>query len=116
MHRTMTEPDPRRRRILFRATHRGTQETDRLVGGYVSARLLTFTDPELAAVEAMMDLPDVDLADWLMGRLPIPPGEHAPLLNAMFQSIHAKPPPTTATDPARRIAPEATYDPPGTSQ
>ncbi len=21
-----------------------------------------------------MDLPDVDLADWLMGRLPIPPG------------------------------------------
>ena len=85
----MTEPDPRRRRILFRATHRGTQETDRLVGGYVSARLLSFTESELDAVEAMMDLPDVDLADWLMGRLPIPPGEHAPLLNAMYRAIHA---------------------------
>ncbi len=108
----MTEPDPRRRRILFRATHRGTQETDRLVGGYVSARLLSFTDAELDAIEAMMDLPDVDLADWLMGRLPIPAGEHAILLHAMFQSIHAKAPPTVALDAARRIAPEATYEAP----
>jgi antitoxin CptB len=30
-----------------------------------------------------MDLPDPDLADWLMGRVPIPPGAHAPLLQAM---------------------------------
>ena len=108
----MTEPDPRRRRILFRATHRGTQETDRLIGGYVAVRLLNFTDAELDAVEAMMDLPDVDLADWLMGRLPIPPGPHAPLLQAMFRSIHAKAPPVTGIDPARRIAPEAAYEPP----
>ncbi len=83
----MTEPDPRRRRILFRATHRGTQETDRLVGGYVSPRLTTFTESELDAIEAMMDLPDVDLADWLMGRLPIPPGPHAPLLHAMREAV-----------------------------
>ncbi len=89
MQPAMTEPDPRRRRILFRATHRGTQETDRLVGGYVAPRLLTFTDTELDAIEAVMDLPDVDLADWLMGRLPIPPGEHAPLLQAMRDAARA---------------------------
>ena len=83
----MTEPDPRRRRILFRATHRGTQETDRLIGGYVAPRLMDFTDAELAAVEAMMDLPDPDLADWLMGRLPIPKGPHAPLLHAMRDAV-----------------------------
>ena len=74
----MTEPDPRRRRILFRATHRGTQETDRLIGGYVAPRLMAFTDTELDAVEALMDLPDPDLADWLMGRLPIPVGTTRP--------------------------------------
>jgi antitoxin CptB len=85
----MNETDPRRRRVLFRATHRGTQETDRLVGGYVAPRLHSFTETELDAIEAMMDLPDVDLADWLMGRVPIPPGEHAALLRAMFQAIHA---------------------------
>ena len=79
----MTDLDPRRRRILFRATHRGTQETDRLVGGYVATRLAHFTEAELVAIEAVMDLPDVDLADWLMGRLPIPPGQHAPILQAI---------------------------------
>jgi antitoxin CptB len=79
----MTELDARRRRILFRATHRGTQETDRLIGGYVAPRLAAFTDPELDAIEAIMDLPDVDLADWLMGRLPIPPGPHATTLQTI---------------------------------
>jgi antitoxin CptB len=76
----MTDLDQRRRRILFRATHRGTQETDRLVGGFVTPRLASFTEAELDAIESLMDLPDVDLADWLMGRLPIPPGPDAPML------------------------------------
>jgi antitoxin CptB len=79
----MTDLDQRRRRILFRATHRGTQETDRLVGGYVTARLANFTEAELDAIESLMDLPDVDLADWLMGRLPIPPGPDSPMLHAI---------------------------------
>ena len=90
MTAAMTHPDPRRRRILFRATHRGTQETDRLVGGYVAPRLVDFSDAELDAIEAVMDLPDVDLADWLMGRLPIPPGPHAPLLQAMRDAVTAR--------------------------
>jgi len=76
----MTDLDQRRRRILFRATHRGTQETDRLVGGFVTPRLASFTEAELDAIESLMDLPDIDLADWLMGRLPIPPGPDAPML------------------------------------
>ena len=86
----MTEPDPRRRRILFRATHRGTQETDRLIGGYVAPRLMAFSDSELDAIEAMMELPDPDLADWLMGRLPIPDGSHSALLHAMRAAVVAR--------------------------
>jgi antitoxin CptB len=73
----------RRRRILFRATHRGTHETDLLIGGYVAERLDVFSEAELAAVEAIMDLPDVDLADWLTGRLPIPPSIDSPMLRAI---------------------------------
>jgi antitoxin CptB len=75
--------DARRRRLLFRATHRGTHETDLLVGGYVASRIDHFTDSELDALEALLDLPDPDLADWLTGRRPIPPTAHAPLLAAM---------------------------------
>ena len=79
----MTDYDQRRRRILFRATHRGTHETDLLVGGFVAPRLAGFTEPELDAIEAVMELPDVDLADWLTGRLPIPPSADSPMLRAI---------------------------------
>jgi|ERR1700722_7499791 antitoxin CptB len=94
----MTEPDqaqlapegvpgaePRRKRLLFRATHRGTYENDLMIGGFVREHLNTLTQADIAALEALMELPDVDLADWLTGRRPIPP-EHA---TAMLLRIHA---------------------------
>ncbi len=74
----------RRRRLLFRATHRGTQETDLLIGGYVEARLGSLTEADMDALEEVMELPDADLADWLTGRRPIPPEADSPMLQAMF--------------------------------
>ena len=82
----MSSPSPsdtRRRRLLFRATHRGTHETDLLIGGFVEKRSHTLTDAEMDALEEIMELPDVDLADWLTGRLPIPPDADSPMLRAM---------------------------------
>jgi antitoxin CptB len=78
--------DPRRRRILFRATHRGTYENDILIGGFVRTRLDAFTDADLDALEAVIDLPDAVLADWLTGRQPIPPESDTPMLRAMRQA------------------------------
>ena len=78
--------DHRRRRILFRATHRGTQENDILIGGFVRARLAGFSDSELDAVEAIIDLPDAMLADWLTGRQPIPAESDSALRRAMRQA------------------------------
>ncbi len=91
-------PDPagldvRRRRILFRATRRGTKEADRLVGGFVTARIARFDEHELVSVEGILDLPDVDLADWLMGRRPVPPEHDTPMLRAIGD----------AARPARKI-------------
>lgn len=82
--------DSRRRRLLFRATHRGTQETDILLGGYVAARIAAMDGTELDALEAVMELPDVDLADWLTGRRPIPPGEHHALLRTIAAEALAR--------------------------
>lgn len=81
----MTEPDHsptdiRRRRLLFRATHRGTYENDLLIGGFVRAHLETFTETEITALEDLMERPDVDLADWLTGRRPIAPEDATPML------------------------------------
>jgi antitoxin CptB len=79
--------DGRRRRLLFRASHRGTKEADILVGGFVAARIGGFSGAELDVLEAIMDLPDPELADWLTGRLPIPAAHaQAPMLLAMRQA------------------------------
>jgi antitoxin CptB len=78
--------DSKRRRLLFRANHRGTRENDILVGGFVTARLADFSEAEIAELEAIMDLPDPTLADWLTGRAPIPPEHDSPLLRAMREA------------------------------
>ncbi|MBI0432840.1 succinate dehydrogenase assembly factor 2 [Roseomonas sp. KE0001] len=80
---TTPELTPRRRRLLFRAHHRGTKETDLMVGGFVARHIAVFTDPELDELEAVLDHLDVDLADWLSGRRPIPPEVMTPMMARM---------------------------------
>ncbi len=62
----------RKRRMLYRATHRGTYETDLIIGSFAQRHIAGMDQPALDALEAVMDYPDIDLADWLTGRRPIP--------------------------------------------
>ncbi len=84
-------PDPaddhRRRRLLFRANHRGTKENDLLLGGFVARLLDAFTAADLDALELILDLPDPDLAEWLSRRKPIPADLSPPALAAMLHRI-----------------------------
>jgi antitoxin CptB len=84
MSDNQTEADhTRRRRLLYRATHRGSHECDLLIGGFVARRIATLDAAALDALETLMDLPDSDLADWLTGRLPIPPEADSAMLRQM---------------------------------
>jgi antitoxin CptB len=90
----MTEPDhsaldTRRRRLLFRATHRGTFENDLMIGGFVRAHLDSLTEADLDALETVMEMPDTDLAEWLTGREPIPPKEDTPMLRRMREFMRS---------------------------
>ncbi len=90
----MTEPahdnlDARRRRLLFRATHRGTHENDLLIGGFVAARLADFSAGDLDELEALLEMLDVDLADYLTGRRPIPPRDDSPMLRRIKAAVDA---------------------------
>ena len=75
--------DPRRRRLVFRAHHRGTKEADLMIGRFVATNIAGFTPAELDELEAVLEYPDVDLADWLSGRRPIPPDCRTPMLDRM---------------------------------
>ena len=72
--RLMTDypTDPRRKRILYRATHRGTKEADAIIGGYFTDAAASVPDGQLAEVEEFLELSDLDLIDWLWGRSQVP--------------------------------------------
>jgi len=53
MPQDIPELDPRRRRLLFRARHRGTKEADLMIGGFVSRNLSAFSEAELGEIEAV---------------------------------------------------------------
>jgi antitoxin CptB len=46
----------------------------------VDRHIHAFTEAELDELEAILELPDVDLADWLSGRRPIPAEVATPML------------------------------------
>jgi antitoxin CptB len=100
----MSEPetasfDARRRRLLYRATHRGTYENDILLGGFVRRHIDAMRESELAALEALLELPENDLADWLTGRLPIPADADSPMLRRVLGEAGSSPSPQSP--PAR---------------
>ncbi len=82
--------DPRRRRVLFRAWRRGTREMDLLLGRFADAYIATLDDDGLAALEALLEVPDADLFAWLTGRAPVEPVHATPLYHAIaaFHATH----------------------------
>ncbi|MFT8674817.1 MAG: succinate dehydrogenase assembly factor 2 [Acetobacter sp.] len=90
-----TDPAPddlatRRRRLRFRANHRGTFETDILIGQFVDEQADSLNADELADMEAILEMPDPDLTDWLFGRLPLPEEKATPMLRRMVDSCRTR--------------------------
>lgn len=72
--------DPRRKRALFRAWHRGIREMDLVMGRFADREIATLSEAELDEFERLMDEPDPLVFAWLIGRA-TPPVEFAtPLL------------------------------------
>ena len=65
--------DIRRKRLLFRSWHRGTRESDLILGRFADAHLAGFDPIQLDRYEALLDCADADLFDWVAGRATPPP-------------------------------------------
>ncbi|MBI1205707.1 MAG: succinate dehydrogenase assembly factor 2 [Azospirillum sp.] len=65
----------RRRRLQFRAWHRGTRELDLLIGSFADRYLADFDEVQLDRFARLLELSDPDLYGWMTGREP-PPPEH----------------------------------------
>lgn len=91
MSRTSYDLDPRRRRTLFRAWHRGTREMDLLLGRFADASIADLTDAELDAFEALMEVPDRELFAWITGTAETPANYSGPVFDRIVAFARANP-------------------------
>ena len=66
-------PDLRCRRLLFRSWHRGTQESDLILGSFAERFLQGFDSRQLDRFEALLDCNDADLFGWIIEGATPPP-------------------------------------------
>jgi antitoxin CptB len=81
--------DPRRRKLLFRAWHRGIREMDLIMGRFADASIDGLNEVELVEFEQLMDLPDQQLLAWITGEAEVPSAHDGPLFRRLrqFQSM-----------------------------
>ncbi len=85
-----SELEPRRRKLVYRACHRGTKEMDLVLGGFVQNVIAELSEAELDELEKIIALPDPSLSSWLIGKEPVPP-EFDTKLMASILSFSYKP-------------------------
>jgi antitoxin CptB len=78
-NRTSAELDPRRRRTLFRAWHRGIREMDLIFGQFADNELPMMPQAELDEFERILTEDDGDLFKWICGDEATPERLQTPL-------------------------------------
>ena len=81
--RSNEDLDVRRRRLRFRAWHRGTRELDLLLGRFADAEIAKLDEQDIGSFEALMDVPDHDLYGWIIGSEEPPTPYDTPLLRRL---------------------------------
>jgi antitoxin CptB len=83
----MTQPEAletRRKRLLWRASHRGLREMDLLLGGFARSHIERLSEDELDELETIIAIPDQELMAWLLGDVPAPQGQATSTLKALL--------------------------------
>ncbi|HET6379080.1 MAG TPA: succinate dehydrogenase assembly factor 2 [Methylocella sp.] len=74
------ELSARRRRILYRAWHRGMREMDLILGRFADAHITGLSESELDDLELLMEAPDKDVFGWVSGERSAPSLYDKPVL------------------------------------
>ncbi len=64
--------DHRRKRLKYQSHHRGFKEADLILGSFADRYLDEMSPEQLDQFEALLNLPDVVLYGWAIGRDPVP--------------------------------------------
>ncbi|MGA8551419.1 MAG: succinate dehydrogenase assembly factor 2 [Stellaceae bacterium] len=82
----------RRKRLMFRSWHRGTRETDLILGRFAEAHLAGFEGAQLDRYEALLECADADLFDWASGQASPPAALDHDVMRLLRAFRHNAPP------------------------
>ncbi len=84
----------RRRRLLFRAWHRGIKELDLIFGNFVEANLDSFDHEDCRWFEALFEENDQEIIKWVTGGAEEPEKFRGPMMDRIkkldFMTLKAK--------------------------
>ncbi len=79
-----------RKRLTFRAWHRGTREMDLLIGSFAEKYINSFDADDLAIFEEVLINNDPDVYDWIIGRQKAPEELKSKVLDLLLVHQFAK--------------------------
>lgn len=74
----------RRKRLMFRSTHRGCKEMDIILGRFAETHLRGLDEAELTQFEAILEEHDADIYDWISGKSPLPADMDTPVMRRLL--------------------------------
>ena len=90
MSRYLETIEIKKKRLLFRSTHRGTREMDILLGDFFKSNMSDLNKEQLNEFEGLIEIPDDDLYNWAMGRMEIPKELDTQLLRDFIKSVQSR--------------------------
>ena len=75
--------DEELRRLHWRAHHRGTRETDMMIGGFFDAHHASWTAGDRALFSEMLEEQDVDIMAWALGTAEPPERFAGPMIECL---------------------------------
>ncbi|MCY4034821.1 MAG: succinate dehydrogenase assembly factor 2 [Hyphomicrobiales bacterium] len=80
-----TNLETKRKKLRFRAWHRGIREADLLLGGFADQWLDRLDAGALERFETLLETPDPVLFDWICGRVEVPGDARSDVLDLLLE-------------------------------
>jgi antitoxin CptB len=79
-----------RKRLHYRAHHRGTKEMDLVLGSFAAAHLDGFDEAHLQRFAAVLEESDADFLSWVTGQKAIPDTTDANMISTIVAFANAR--------------------------
>ena len=68
----MNDLETYKKKIIYKASHRGSKEMDILLGNFINKYIELFNENELNIFDSILDCDDDDIYQWMIGKRDVP--------------------------------------------